>query len=199
VPRYVWTNVHTSVIFWAPVGSLILIGGWLETSLGLQGVSGKAVAALWWMVIALVALVMHTRTLLAPFFAIHGDLPGTLAALEAWRLSGRYFAICLSTLVIASLPMVLPLLALVAIAVTVAPGTEKAAVVAAAPYAVWAGIQLVRTVLIPALCVLYNDLWTAELRWRRAVGSPPVPRLARALLTLTRPLPSLWGSRRRPA
>ena len=37
VPRYVWTNVHTTVLFWVPVGTLVLLwersplGDWLPT------------------------------------------------------------------------------------------------------------------------------------------------------------------------
>lgn len=189
VPRYAWTNLHTSVIFWVPVGLLLEAHDRQEALLPLAGPLGAAVAGSWWLVIGLVAVTMHTRTLLAPFLAIHGDLPGTLAALEAWRLSGRHFGACLSTLLVAGAPVGLPL-AFVALALALTlPAAALAAFQAAAPDLAWAAIQAVRPVLIPALYLLYGDLWQVELARRRQEGEPPVPRLAQALLLLTRPLP----------
>jgi len=71
------------------------------------------------------------------------------------------------------------------------PGSAQGAMLAAAPDLIWAGIQAVRPVLIPALYLLYRELWRAELARRQQEGGPPVPGLAQALLTLTRPLPKL--------
>jgi len=191
VPRYLWTNVHTSVIFWVPVGSLLLIGGWFPTSSVLNGAALDVATVLWWLLTGVVALVAHTRTLLAPFFAIHANLPATLAVLEAWRLSGRHFALCLSTFVIASLLLALPLAATAAIVFSVAPRPLVAALTTAAPHLVWACIQVVRVTLIPAVYALYTELWQAELLRRETAGALPVPLLARGLLALTRPLPNL--------
>lgn len=191
VPRYAWTNVHTSAIFWVPVGLLLETRGWQQTLVPQTGWIGGAVAGLWWLVIGLVALTMHTRTMLAPFLAIHGDRPGTLAALEAWRLSGRHFATCLSTLVAAGAPIALPQAALALVLVLTLSGPALGAFQAAAPDLVWAAIQMVRPVLIPALYLLYGELWQAELARRQLDGEPPIPRLARPLLALTRPLPHL--------
>src|SRR5262249_59661577 len=70
VPRYFWTNVHTSAIFWLPVGLLLLVRGWQETAAPLAGGLELAVAVLWWLVIGVVALVIPTPTLLAPFFPL---------------------------------------------------------------------------------------------------------------------------------
>lgn len=189
VPRYAWTNVHTSVVFWVPVGLLLQVRGWQEALVPLAGWAGSAAAGLWWLVIGGVAVTMHTRTLLAPFLAIHGDRPGTLAALEAWRLSGRYFAVCLGTLVLAGAPVALPLATITLVLVLTLPIPAVATLEAAAPDLIWAAIQAVRLVLIPALYLLYHDLWQAELAHRERYGQPPVPRLAQALLALTRPLP----------
>jgi hypothetical protein len=189
VPRYFWTNVHTSVIFWVPVGLLIQARAWQEANLPLEGASAVVLGACWWLATAVAALCLHTRTLLAPFLAVHGDLPGTLAALESWRLSGRHFAVCFSTFVVATLPVGLPL-AMIALTLLFAlSGPSLAAFMAASPDLVWAGIQAVRLVLIPALYLLYGDLWGAELDRRRIQGEPPVPAPARALLAITRPLP----------
>jgi hypothetical protein len=189
VPRYFWTNVHTTVIFWVPVGLLLEAREWQAAAMPVGGAWGLALAALWWLVTGVAALCLHTRTLLAPFLAVHSDLPGTLAALEAWRLSGRHFAVCLSTFVVATVPVGLPLALLgLGLALTLS-GAALTAFLAAAPNLVWAGIQAVRPILIPAVYGLYNDLWNAELARRRREGTPPVPGFARALLALTRPLP----------
>jgi hypothetical protein len=189
VPRYIWTNIHTSVIFWVPVGLLLQARGWQETLAPQPGWIGVGIGGLWWLVIGVVALTMHTRTLLAPFLAIHSDMPGTLAALEAWRLSGRHFVVCLSTLVAAASPIALPLAALALVLASTLPTSALASLLAAAPDLVWAAIQMVRPVLIPALYLLYRELWAVELARRGRDGAPPVPRLAQALLALTRPLP----------
>jgi len=46
---------------------------------------------------------------------------------------------------------------------------------AAAPDLIWAGIQAVRPVLIPAVYLLYRELFRAELARRQQEGGPPVP------------------------
>lgn len=191
VPRYFWTNVHTSAIFWVPVGLLLLVRGWQESAAPLTGGLRPAVAVLWWLVIGVVALVIHTRTLLAPFYAIHGDLPGTLAALEAWRASGRHFRLCLATLIIAGGPVAVPLGAVALCLMLTLSGQALALFVNAIGDLVWVGIQAIRPVLIPAVYALYGDLWNTELARRRQDGEPPIPAFARPLLALTRPLPHL--------
>ena len=191
VPRYFWTNVHTSAIFWVPVGMLLLVRGWQETAAPMAGGLAPVVAVLWWLVIGVAALVIHTRTLLAPFFAIHGDLPGTLAALEAWRASGRHFRLCLATLIVAGGPVAVPLGALALGLMLTLSGQALTAFVNAIGDLVWVGIQAIRPVLIPAAYSLYGDLWNAELARRRREGEPPIPAFARPLLALTRHLPHL--------
>lgn len=189
VPRYFWTNVHTTVIFWLPVGLLLALRGWQESAAPLRGNLHPIVSVLWLILIGAVALFMHARTLLAPFFAIHGDLPGTLAALEAWRASGRRLPLCLFTLVVAGAPVAVPL-GLVALALFFTlTGQTLTAFVAAIGDLVWVGIQAIRPVLIPAIYKLYVDLWEVELVRRGREGAPAVPRLARPLLALTGPLP----------
>ena len=191
VPRYFWTNVHTSVIFWVPVGLLLLGRAWQETVAPLPAGVSPILDVVWWVSIGAVALVVHTRTLLAPFFAIHGDLPGTLAAVEAWRMSGRHFGLCLFTLIAGAGPLAVPLLAAALGLLLTLSGQAQAAFASAIGDLVWVGIQAIRPVLIPAVYVLYGDLWTAELARRRREGEPPIPAFARPLLALTRPLPHL--------
>ena len=191
VPRYFWTNVHTSVIFWVPVGLLLLGRALQEAVAPVQDGVRPVVDVLWWVVIGAVALTVHTRTLLAPFFAIHGDLPGTLAAVEAWRMSGRHFLLCLFTLIAGAGPVAAPLLAAALGLLLTLSGQAQAAFDNAIGDLVWVGIQAIRPVLIPAVYLLYGDLWTAEVARRRQEGEPPIPAFARPLLALTRPLPHL--------
>ena len=196
VPRYVWTNVHTSILFWGPVGLLLAARRWQEDALPAGGVSEIVVSGVWWVAIASLAVYLHTRTLLAPFLAVHADLPGTLAALEAWRLSGQHLAICFTTLVVGSLPVGLPLALVALIALVSLPGPSHDALLAAAPDLAWAGIQIIRPVLIPAVYLLYHDLWQAELEQRQRIPPGCLPVLVRVLLRLTEPLPKLgrWTS-----
>jgi hypothetical protein len=188
VPRYVWTNAHTSLIFWGPMSLLLTARAWQEAVWPVAG--GPVVTGLWWAAIALTALYLHTRTLLAPFLAIHADLPATLATLEAWRLSGRRLGLCLSTFVLASLPVALPLAGLALGAARLLPGALAMAEMAAAAL-VWAAIQVVRPVLMPAVYLLYKDLWSAEEARRARLGAPPTPAPLRGLLRLTWPLPKI--------
>ena len=109
LPRYLWTNVHTSVIFWLPVGTLLLLRWWQRDAISLGDPAEAAVDAGWFVVIGTVALYVHSRTLLAPFYAIHGDMPATVAALESWRVSGRYFGKVFGTFIVSSAPTAVPL------------------------------------------------------------------------------------------
>lgn len=191
VPRYGWTNVHTTLIFWVPVGILVEARALQEGLAPLEGILGTLVGVLWWVLTGAVGLFLHTRTMLAPFLAVHGDQPATLAALEAWRLSGRFFGRFLATLLAGALPVALPMAAAAGIAAVALAGPALAAFWAAAQDLVWVGIQIVRPLLIPALYMLYRDVWPAELQRRDVEGAPPVPLVARILLRITRPLPHL--------
>jgi hypothetical protein len=191
IPRYVWTNVHTSVVFWIPIGLLLAVRQWQAEALPHTGAADMAIDALWWLALAGLAVYLHTRTLLAPFLAVHADLPGTLAALEAWRLAGRRFPVCLATLVVGSLPVGLPLGLFALYIGRSVSGAAYEAVQSATPDLIWAGIQAIRPVLVAALYPLYHDLWQAECVRRENAGGMRVPGVARALLALTRRLPKL--------
>ena len=97
VPRYIWTNVHTTVLFWVPVGTLVLL--WERSPLG-----NWVPPLVWVVVIGLVACHQHVRTVMAPYLAVHGDLNGTRAALTSWQLGGRHFWHLLGTFILGSLP-----------------------------------------------------------------------------------------------
>jgi hypothetical protein len=191
LPRYLWTNVHTSVVFWGAIGLLLLLRGWQQQMLPVAGAAAElGLNSLWGLVLGATALYLHARTLLAPFLAVHADLPATLAALEAWRLSGRALVPCLSTLIVAGVPLLLMLL--LGVGVLLAPPAElRPAVGSALPELLSAAIQIVRPVLIPATYWLYTDLWEAERARRRWQGAPPEPATVRAVLELTRRLPKL--------
>jgi hypothetical protein len=153
VPRYVWTNVHTTLLFWVPVGTLVLLrelsplGGWLPP-------------VVWATLIGLVALHQHVRTVLAPYLAVHGELGGTRAALTSWELGGQYFWHLLGTFVLGSLPVALPLGIAYLVIERFGPDPLSAAVLAASWQLSWVGVQSTRGLLIPALHTAYERLYT---------------------------------------
>jgi hypothetical protein len=168
-------------VFWVPVGALLMLRDRLGAGMDIG----------WWLLIGALAVYLHTRTLLAPFLAVHANLPATLAALEAWRLSARAFRTCLTTLLAGSLPLALPLGLLALVVFASLPQPVREALEPALPDLAYAGIQVIRPLLIPATYLLFRDLWDAELARRATDGSPPVPMLLRPMLALTRPLPNL--------
>lgn len=184
VPRYVWTNCHTTVLFWGPVGSMLLLRTWQETSHPVDGLPGAILAAGWWLAIGALALYIHCRTLLAPFLAVHADLPGTIATIEAWRLSGRHLAICVGTFIFGSLPVAVPFLAAVGLAALLIDAPTQARLARAVPDLAWVGVHAVRPVLVPALYTLYKELW-----YSGPTGTGDVPPIGRWLLALTRQMP----------
>ncbi len=151
VPRYVWTNVHTTLLFWVPVGTLVLLRD--HSPLG-----DVVPAAAWVALIGAVAIHQHVRTVLAPYLAVHGNLDGRQAALASWHLGGRYFWLLLGTFLIASLPVALPLGGAFLVAEHFGPDPLSAALLAVSWQLGWVAVQSTRPVLIPALHTVYEDL-----------------------------------------
>jgi len=155
LPRYLWTNAHTSVVFWAPVGALLL------AHRALEGPAGPAVLleSGWGVAVAVAAVYLHTRTLLAPFLAVHGNVPATRAAYASWVLSHRHFKAAAATFVLGTAPLAVPLLAL-----AYAMAGSKGALLGGTdtlPHATGIGLQLVRLSVIPAVYLLYRQLCDA--------------------------------------
>jgi hypothetical protein len=146
VPRYLWTNAHTSVIFWVPMGALVVLQGFISEPLEGNVTAHQVAAAGMSVVLVLTGLVLHSHTLLAPFLAVHGDMPGTLAALESWRLARRHLPLVVSTLVLASLPAAIPL-ALIA-GVLALLYSEAPMLAIAVPYFTGVVLQCIRLPLI---------------------------------------------------
>ena len=188
--RYLWTNAHTSLIFWVPVSALAWLHARQEALVPLADGFQPLANGVWWIATCGIGLAIHTRTMLAPFLAVHGDLPGTLATIESWRLSGRSFWTCLSTLVLASAPIALPLGLLSGGLLLALPTALRSLLLIALPDLTWAAIQLIRPLLIPAVYALYKDLEREEAAGAKARDVPAsTPHFARPLLALTRPLP----------
>jgi hypothetical protein len=169
VPRYLWTNAHTTLMFWLPVGSLLLLSE--------HSAVGPAVPAAGWMaLIALVAIHQHVRTMLAPYLVIHGRIHFwgvTRAALLSWHLGGRHFWPLLSTFVLGIAPVALPLAAAFLVAQALGPATLRSALLVAWGQFLWVGIQAIRPFLIPAVHSLYEDLYAgAEQPDTRLVLAP---------------------------
>ncbi|MBI4328806.1 MAG: hypothetical protein HY685_02950 [Chloroflexi bacterium] len=161
IVRYLWTNAHSTIIFWIPVEGMIILARWQTETYSLPEPYASAGIATWGAVIGASALYIHTRTSLAPYLAIHSRLPGTLAFLYAWRLSrGRRFWRTLAVVVTASLPGLLAggLAGLLLVLLAEARLQELWPVFSQT----WGlGIifllQLIRPLLIPAMHCLYSD------------------------------------------
>lgn len=192
LPRYLWTNAHTSVIFWGPVLAMLFLYRWYKANVVLGGFAGEAVPVAFMVTIAALGLYLHTRTLLAPFLAVHGNLPGTLAALESWRLSGRHFPQVFGTMAVSGGPIAIPL-SVIFFAVLFAVRDSEvhyANFISTLLSQVAIAIKLVRPVVVTATYGLFQEYWPAEVERRRVAGAPPTPWLARALLAI-----SWWPSK----
>ncbi len=185
VPRYVWTNCHSTVVFWGPIGALLLIQ---EAFLADRG---GMLSAAWWVVIAAAALYLHCRTVLAPFLAVHADLPATLAVVEAWRLSGRHFGVCFWTFVLGTLPVAVPLGLVLGVVYFFADPSAWSRVERGAADLAWVCVHAVRPLLVPALYCLYKELWHGQ-----TLPSTSLPGWASLLMGLTRRMPKLgsWAA-----
>ncbi|MBM2826985.1 MAG: hypothetical protein HW403_1049 [Dehalococcoidia bacterium] len=193
VPRYFWTNAHTTVIFWVPLLSLLFLRSLQEAHFPVADSAKEQITALWWLLTGLVGMYLHSRTLLAPYLAIHSNLPGTIATLEAWRLSSRHLPLVLVTLVICIAPVAIPL-GIMRYLVTESLYNNKEAleiVNLSLPHLLLLWVQLVRLALIPPVYLLYQDLWAGEMRRRYSESEQERPFWARMLLTFTSWLPSL--------
>ena len=195
LPRYLWTNIHTSIIFWIPVSSLLWLYGWQRDTFPLNGLADLILTIVWTVVIVLVALYMHTRTLLAPFLAIHGNLPGTLATLEAWRLSGRYFTCLFGSFIISSAPAFIPLaIATIACYLVFARVPEqRAAMVTMWPSLIWVLIKFVRPFLIAAVYGLYHDLSADPGNNFHKETVVPIPSMLVPIVAISAFLPRMFG------
>jgi hypothetical protein len=156
VPIYVWTNVHTTVLFWLPVGALVLLRQYSPLGPLLPGVG-------WFVLIGVVAVHQHVRTVLAPYLAVHGACSGTHAALTSWRLGGVYFWRLLGTFAFGSLPVAVPLLLVVALLTHFGPDTLTRALFAASLPLTCVGLQSVRPVLVPALHTVWEQIRLDEV------------------------------------
>lgn len=189
LPRYIWTNVHTSIIFWVPVSSLIVLHSWLSNQGWLGTIPSWFDVWGFTILVGVVAGYMHSRTLLAPFLAVHSDLPASRAAWESWRLSGYTQKKVLMTFFVGSLPFAIPVLVLfrgmlLGEGYKIVPANVE-------PHLMAVGLQFVRLTLIPSAYVLYHEIWDAEeTRWQMR-GAPPAPALVAMLLKLTAWLPVL--------
>ena len=191
--RYLWTNAHTTVIFWVPVGALILLFNWQGESAPLDA-TGQTVADLFWFLgIGVVALYVHSRTLLAPFLAVHENMPGTLAALESWRLSGRYFPKVFGVFIVSSAPTAVPLAIVIIGLLLLLDGGPKSTMLTMIPSLTWVAIKFVRPFLVTATYPLQKDLWIEERRRRDEHGHPTLPPVLIPLVKLSAFLPRILG------
>ena len=193
LPRYLWTNAHTTIIFWAPVGTLLLLFRWQRDAVSLGDAAETALNAGWFAVIGAVALYIHSRTLLAPFYAIHGDMPATVAALESWRVSGRYFGKVFGTFIVSSAPTAVPLGAVVLGLLWTLGDSPRDTMIVMLPSLTWVALKFIRPFLVTAMYPLHKDLWREESGRRAAHGDPGIPAVLDPFLRLSAWIPRVAG------
>ena len=185
LPRYIWTNLHTTVIFWVPVGILTLGLISFQRQAFAETLPGILVSILWVVAIGVTGIYVHSRTLLAPFIAVHGNVPGSLAALESWRVSGRVFGPVLATFVIAAGPIAVPLAVVFMGFYLTLTGPALDVFTATLAAQVWIAVNLIRPPLVAATYALYTEVWTVELERRASEGHPATPGLVRWLIDVS--------------
>ncbi len=160
LPRYVWTNAQTSIIFWLPMSIAITLKDAISHTAAMSAVAAGFTPldiAAWLLLLGPMALYLHSRTLLAPFLAVHGDRPGTVATWQSWKESWQHLPLVLSTFVLACIPTAIPV-GLIAFAfMNGAGGRPPESADALAPL-LGVGLQVIRLSLVPAAYALYLDL-----------------------------------------
>lgn len=185
LPRYIWTNLHTSVVFWVPVGTLTLGLINFQRQAFAETPPGVVISGLWVIVIGSAGIYVHSRTLLAPFIAVHGNVPGSLAALESWRVSGRVFGPVFATFVVTAGPIAVPLAVVFMGFYLTLTGPALEVFTATLAAQVWIAIKLIRPPLVAATYSLYTDVWAGELDRRAREGHPATPALVRWLIDMS--------------
>ena len=185
LPRYIWTNLHTTMIFWVPVGILTVGLISFQRLTFAETFPGGLISILWVVVIGGTGIYVHSRTLLAPFIAVHGNVPGSLAALESWRVSGRMFGPVFATFVISAGPIAVPLAAVFMGFYLTLAGLALDVFAATLVAQVWIAVNLIRPPLVAATYALYTEVWADELERRAQLGHPATPALVRWLIDMS--------------
>ena len=185
LPRYIWTNLHTTVIFWVPVGALALGLIGFQRLAFTDSPPGILVSILWVVAIGVTGIYVHTRTLLAPFIAVHGNVPGSLAALESWRVTGRVFGPVFATFAVTAGPIAAPLAAVFMGFYLTLTGPALDVFAATLVAQVWIAVNLIRPPLVAATYALYTEVWADELQRRAQRGHPATPALVRWLIDMS--------------
>lgn len=182
--RYLWTNVHSTVVFWVPVEALVLLAWGQARFLPAPAALEPWAVGLWAVLILVTALYLHTRTSLAPYLALHSNLPGTQAVLVSFRLTaGRGFWRALGVILCSTtVPLALSAVGVGGLLLLLGEGVE--AIGEMAPHLVGLELMAARVLLVPALHSLYEELFWDEGREAVAQGVPVVLK------------PLLWLSRR---
>lgn len=179
------------MIFWGPVLALIQLRAWATA--GLPS-GGAADLAAWggWVVIALVAVYLHSRVLLAPYLAVHGDLPATLSAWMSWELTGRSLLTTMSTFLLSAAPVGIPVAGILLVVSFLSASDADASQVfwLVLPHLLWIGIQMTRPLVIASAFLLYRDLWHDEQERRQGASVAP-PAIVAWIMALTMWVPRL--------
>ncbi len=175
------------------MGPLVALYLWQRDAVSLGDAAEAALDAGWFVVIGTVALYVHSRTLLAPFYAIHGDMPATVAALESWRVSGRYFGKVFGTFIVSSAPTAVPLGAVFVALLWTLGDSPRATMLVMLPSLIWVALKFIRPFLVTAVYPLHKDLWREETRRRATQGDPGIPAVLDPILRLSAWIPSAAG------
>lgn len=177
IPRYVWTNAHTSIIFWLPMTLAITLKDAFTHAAATSATTPNGVnpldAVAFLVVLLPLGLYLHARTLLAPYLAVHGDRPGTVATWQSWRESAVHLPLLLTTFVLACIPTAIPVIIIGAAITSGAGGRVPVPSSDALAPLVGVGLQIVRLSLVPAAYQMYLDLESLVDGAKEAESSMP--------------------------
>jgi hypothetical protein len=105
IGRYLYTNAHSSFVFWVPIGFLYIMYRFQSINMPVSNEYDYLQRIVWGVIFVLAATYLHTRTALAPYLAIHNNIQATLAITVSFRLSrGGDFWCVFGVLLFASIP-----------------------------------------------------------------------------------------------
>ncbi|MCL0043173.1 hypothetical protein M1N17_01870 [Dehalococcoidia bacterium] len=160
VGRYLYTNAHSSVVFWVPIGLLYFMYRFQSINMPVSTDYDYLQRIVWGAIFVLTGIYLHTRTALAPYLAIHNNIQATLAITVSFRLSsGGDFWRVLGVLLFASIPPIVVMGALLGLGELFGI-LHLERVSAISLHFIGLVLQGIRLLLIPSLYSLHQERYS---------------------------------------